>query len=274
MSFTPVPGSFAFIRKYFKPIQPAVGPGEQDVLYLEKEPAPPLQNYIHCYWLLKTHRTLHQPFEYRVVSDGCIDIYFNMLKTDECFVMGFSRRFTQFSIGLEFCYAGIRFYPSIFPLLFGLPASRLQQNDQLLAALLPDIAQFIAGFSSLDFSEVVLQLNQKMISTLKVKELNPDERFYEALHLILKQHGHLSTESDLNTGLSPRQLRRIFNFYIGTTPKTFSQVVRFQHVLNALPSSPDLKKNRIYFDAGYYDQAHFIKEFTRFYGVTPLKALQ
>jgi AraC-like DNA-binding protein len=83
----------------------------------------------------------------------------------------------------------------------------------------------------------------------------------------------VNIQADLDIGLSPRQLRRYFEYYIGDTAKTFSQVVRFQHILNATPSTQSLKQNKIFFDLGYYDQAHFIKEFKKFYGVPPAKAL-
>ena len=82
----------------------------------------------------------------------------------------------------------------------------------------------------------------------------------------------LNVETDLNTGISPRQLRRLFEFYIGDSAKTFSQVVRFQNILRAKPSSQSLRQNKLFFDVGYYDQAHFVKEFKNFYGVTPSKA--
>ncbi|MEM6844922.1 MAG: helix-turn-helix domain-containing protein [Bacteroidota bacterium] len=81
-------------------------------------------------------------------------------------------------------------------------------------------------------------------------------------------------QTDLETGLSPRQLRRYFEFYVGDTAKTFSQVVRFQRIFNGSSSIQDLKQHKIYFDLGYYDQAHFIKEFKNFYGATPSKALK
>ncbi len=81
-------------------------------------------------------------------------------------------------------------------------------------------------------------------------------------------------ENDLTTGLSPRQLRRIFNFYIGTTAKSFSNVVRFQYILRAKPSAQSLKDNKLYFDVGFFDQAHFIKSFKTYYGVTPSEAFR
>ncbi|MEY8863036.1 helix-turn-helix domain-containing protein [Tenacibaculum singaporense] len=77
----------------------------------------------------------------------------------------------------------------------------------------------------------------------------------------------------MNTGLSTRQLQRVFNYYIGTTPKAFSNVVRFQQVLSEVTSAQSLKNNKLYLDLGFFDQAHFIKHFKTFYGVTPSKAL-
>jgi methylphosphotriester-DNA--protein-cysteine methyltransferase len=99
-----------------------------------------------------------------------------------------------------------------------------------------------------------------------------DPRFYKALAVILKNSGVLNIEKDLDTGISARQLRRLFEFYIGDSAKTFSKVVRFQNILRAKPSQQSLRENKLFYDNGYFDQAHFIKDFKNFYGVTPGKA--
>ena len=101
---------------------------------------------------------------------------------------------------------------------------------------------------------------------------NYDTRLYNAIEIILNNYGVIDIEKDLDTGISPRQLRRLFEYYIGDTAKTFSQVVRFQNILKAKPSSQSLRQNKMFYENGYYDQAHFIKEFKNFYGVTPSKA--
>ena len=237
----------AFIREYFKPLQPSVSANQGNIIYEEVEPASILKPYIHCYWQLKTSKPLDTPYHYRVVSDGCIDIFFNLNDINERFAMGFCRKYTEFSIGNEFNYAGIRFYPSVFPQLFGVSAKILSDKDHRLVTILPKVDEFIAEKINGDFLSVTQKINDFFISLIQKKEIKIDERFYNALYLILKRNGHLETERELNTGLSSRQLRRVFNYYIGTTPKTFSQVVRFQYILNAKPSSQSLKKNKIYY---------------------------
>ena len=110
------------------------------------------------------------------------------------------------------------------------------------------------------------------INLIENTTFDNDSRLYNAIEKILQEFGVLNIEQDLNTGISQRQLRRLFEFYIGDTAKTFAKVVRFQNILRAKPSSQSLRQNKLFFDVGYYDQAHFIKEFKNFYGVTPSKA--
>ena len=188
--------------------------------------------------------------------------------------MGFCRKFTQFPIGNEFDYIGIRFLPAAFPILFDVDAKTLSNQAQELSKILPEFSKWINATisSSSSFEAIVKVLNEKIIERSKTKDLQFDHRFLDALHLIFQRNGFLNTEKDLNTGLSSRQLRRIFNHFIGTTAKSFSNVVRFQHILNAKPSKQSLKENKIYFDVGFYDQAHFIKNFKTYYGVPPSEA--
>lgn len=190
--------------------------------------------------------------------------------------MGFCRKFVQFPLGKEFDYIGIRFLPSAFPHLFGINAKKLSNQSQKLNKILPNFSDWInLGIKPEDsFENITKIMNRKITGLLKKQDIAYDRRFLDSLNLIFKKNGYLDTEKDLNTGLSSRQLRRIFNFYIGTTAKSFSNVVRFQHILNAKPSKQSLKANKLYFDVGFFDQAHFIKNFKTFYGVTPSEAFQ
>ena len=264
------------IRENYKPIQPTVSATDNEISYLESKPSKEIEDFIYCYWQLKTQKPLKSDYNYRVVSDGCIDIFFDHTNPAENFVMGFCRKFVQFPIGKEFDYIGIRFLPSAFTHLFGVNAKTLSDQSQELNQILPNFSEWInSKIKPADsFEKIIEILNEKIIGFSKNQSINYDHRFLESLNLIFKRNGFLDTEKDLNTGLSPRQLRRIFNFYIGTTTKSFSNVVRFQHILNAKPSKKSLKENKLYFDVGFFDQAHFIKNFKRFYGVTPSEAFR
>ena len=264
------------IRNYYKPIQPTIKDEHQGVVYKEIIPEKDVDNFIYCFWQLKTEKRLEKPFVYRVVSDGCIDIFFNPNNLTENFIMGFCRKFTEFPIGNTFNYIGIRFLPAAFPLLFNINAQSLSNQDQELKEVLPNFSNWIETKldASQSFENIVAALNQRVKEVIKKQTFDLDLRFYNSLVLIFKNKGYLTAKSDLNKGLSPRQMRRIFNFYIGTTPKAFSNVVRFQYILHAKPSKQSLKENKFYYDVGFFDQAHFIKQFKTFYGVTPAEAFR
>ena len=101
-----------------------------------------------------------------------------------------------------------------------------------------------------------------------------DKRLYNAIMIILREHGALNLKSEIDIGISPRQLRRLFEFYVGTSPKMFSKVIRFQYFFQLLSSPEGQGYNKVFLDAGYYDQPHFNKDFKTFFGITPTEALR
>lgn len=266
--------AYEAIRQLYNPIQPTVKQSAEHVTYAEFLPDIRLQNFIYCYWQLKTQQELFEQFNYRVVADGCIDIYFELDNPRESYVMGFCKKFTEFPLDNSFNYIGVRFLPTMFPQLFNANASELSNRFEKLDAVIPKTASFIVdSFSTGQKLEQIKNLFDKyFLECVSGATFDNDNRLYAAIHIILKNFGVLNVETDLNTGISQRQLRRLFEFYIGDTAKTFSKVVRFQSILRAKPSTQSLRGNKLFFNQGYYDQAHFIKEFKNFYGATPGKA--
>lgn len=209
-----------------------------------------------------------------MVADGCIDIYFELNDPQENYVMGFCKKFTEFPLDHTFNYVGVRFLPTMFPQLFKVNAIELSNRYEHLQNVVPFLSEFIRdNFNGAQrAAEIRSLLDNVLMDVVTKATFDNDKRLYGALEIILRNFGVIDIGRDLDSGISSRQLRRLFEFYIGDTAKTFSRVVRFQNILKAKPSSQSLRHNKFFFDVGYYDQAHFIKEFKNFYGVTPSKA--
>ena len=73
-------------------------------------------------------------------------------------------------------------------------------------------------------------------------------------------------------GFSERYIQKLFNNWVGLTPQKFFAVKRFNKSLHMLRSSAE-PMTSIAFACGYYDQAHFIKEFKSYTGLTPTQVL-
>ena len=70
-------------------------------------------------------------------------------------------------------------------------------------------------------------------------------------------------------GYSRKQLIARFRTHIGLPPKLAARVLRFRHAIELLDASEGANWSDIAFDAGYYDQAHLIRDFAQFAGSTP-----
>ncbi|UTW61245.1 AraC family transcriptional regulator [bacterium SCSIO 12741] len=252
--------------------------GVQDgVAYHEIRPESDAKEFIHCYWQLKTPSPLDEPFTYRVASDGCIDILWEQQKGDQLYITGFSKKFVEFELGQSFDYLGIRFVPAGFPTLFDIPASTLTQQFLPLQEVESNLNDVLIREvrAPLSLSRAAERMDLIFQNWIDQKEMHPqaDGRFLNAMGQILKAQGNLNV-TELDVGLSERQLRRLFAFYFGESAKTFAKVVRFQTLLGTYPTSKSLKDDKIFYDLGYFDQAHFIKEFKAFYGITPNRAFR
>lgn len=258
-------------RKVYRPVQPAVSSVDAMIKYSELLPHPGLSNYIYCYWRLNSTTELSIPFSYRVIPDGCIDIFINLKNVSEARVMGFSTTNILFDLDKSFDYAGIRFLPAAFPLMFKVDASALKDRDEDLFGVLPGLAKYLKPKLEgvFDFNMLKTILDDNFLKLLQNQKITQDKRLHDAIHLVLQSHGNVSFKSDIDTGISQRQLRRLFEYYIGDTPKMFSKVVRFQYFFQLLSSDKKYSFNKIFLDCGYYDQPHFNKDFKAFFGLTP-----
>lgn len=71
------------------------------------------------------------------------------------------------------------------------------------------------------------------------------------------------------TGYSHKQFIHLFKRYVGLTPKVFQRMIRFNTVLQQVHTRERVNWTSVALDCGYYDQAHFIKEFREFAGFNP-----
>lgn len=75
-------------------------------------------------------------------------------------------------------------------------------------------------------------------------------------------------------GMSVRQLQRLFYRYLGVSPKWVIKRFRLQEAAERLERDPSTSWTELAVQLGYYDQAHFIKDFKSVLGQTPSAYVQ
>lgn len=109
-------------------------------------------------------------------------------------------------------------------------------------------------------------VEQFLISRMTVEA--PDKLVAAALALIHQHKGNIRIgilAEQLHTSQSPLEKR--FRQVVGTSAKKFAAIVRLKHVLKNFTADKSLTE--LGYEAGFYDQAHFIKEFKSFTGESP-----
>lgn len=102
----------------------------------------------------------------------------------------------------------------------------------------------------------------------QLKDIQTDKLVVEAVKLIYESKGLIrirELNEKLFTSQSPFEKR--FRKVVGTTPKKFASIVRFNSVLDNLNEVKSLTE--ICYENNFFDQSHFIKDFKRFTGNTP-----
>jgi AraC-like DNA-binding protein len=112
----------------------------------------------------------------------------------------------------------------------------------------------------------VKTVEQFLLSQLK--DIQADKLIVEAVKLIYQSKGTIRIK-ELNEKLliSQSPFEKRFRKVVGTTPKKFASIIRFNAVLGTLDKAKSL--TAICYENNFFDQAHFIKDFRQFTGDTP-----
>jgi AraC-like DNA-binding protein len=72
-----------------------------------------------------------------------------------------------------------------------------------------------------------------------------------------------------SVGITPRTLQRRFQAEVGLDPTLLRRILRFRAAFRLLERLPPGRWSRVASRAGYFDQAHLIRDFRRFAGTAP-----
>ena len=75
-------------------------------------------------------------------------------------------------------------------------------------------------------------------------------------------------------GITQKHLITPFRKYVGLSPKMFSRIYKFQKVIHLIEQQKKIDWSMLAYECGYFDQAHFIKEFQAFSGINPVSYLE
>jgi AraC-like DNA-binding protein len=101
----------------------------------------------------------------------------------------------------------------------------------------------------------------------------PDPQVEMAGHLVerILREPEIKTVDDLasRAGMGKRRLQRIFNEYVGASPKWVIRRYRLHDLVEKANSGSQLDWSQVALELGYFDQAHLINDFKSIVGYSP-----
>ncbi|HEV7768790.1 MAG TPA: helix-turn-helix transcriptional regulator [Thermoanaerobaculia bacterium] len=162
----------------------------------------------------------------------------------------------------------VRFSPFGAYRLFGCSMNALTNAHVPLTELVPHIREIEARVSESSADQAEAIIRRWIETTFEHDRATIDPNVLAAEQRIRASGGREPIErvaDQIHVGR--RQLERLFRTQVGVTPKEFASLVRFRRVLARIQtrtSWADLAD-----EAGYADQAHFVRNFVRRTGMTP-----
>lgn len=234
-------------------------------------PASPLAPFIDCLWIHCGYRRPHS--RERVLPTATADVIFTLDPVGRASsgIAGPRTRFVELDTSQPFSAIGIHFKPGGASPFFGVPSSELSDRRVTLDLLWGTFAATTAD--RLWSASAPEDLFNVLEDALRQKMREPQFRHPAlpyALDALERSHGGRSIAAlARELGMSPRRLLDVFQPEVGLSPSAFRRIRRFAAVLRRLEHGGAVNWSDLALSSGYFDQAHFNRDFRAFSGVSP-----
>lgn len=229
-------------------------------------PANDLGFFVERYWII--HWDLQAPYVQETLPYPCVNLVFEKNRSG-VFGVG-TGKFARTLEGAGKVF-GVKFRPGGFYPFVKAPVSRFTDGCISLEEAL--------GVDSRPLEEAILCLDDKdeMIEIVEdfLRERLPErDKYVEVINQIIDRiisERTITRVDDVMSRfpMSKRALQRLFSRYVGVSPKWVIQRYRLHEAVEQLDSGAVVDWPKLALELGYFDQAHFIKDFKSIVGRTP-----
>ncbi|HKE93251.1 MAG TPA: helix-turn-helix domain-containing protein [Povalibacter sp.] len=229
-----------------------------------------LRDFVEHFWIVRWDLTGHAPQQSETLPHP--NVHLVLARNDSRIAGPHTSRFVRTLEGGG-QVLGVKFRPGGFHPFFRKPIATLADTSLPLAD--------VFGDASGDLEETVLaqEDDAAMIDAVScfLLERRPiaDPRVDEVSHIVASiVHDRSITSVDhlvQRHALDKRALQRLFAKYVGVSPKWVINRYRLHDALERLAQGVPVDWASVALDLGYFDQAHFIRDFRRLVGRTPLE---
>lgn len=232
-------------------------------------PHPLLQPWVQCYWVARQQNLPEQGVTETLYPDGGSSLTFTF---NENQLPNIEFKATQAATKVYFQQAidaiGVRFNPGGAFALFGIEMNELFNRDDAS----DELKIFFTDFQDQLIQHTLTHSRLLFIETWLIKKLQQQNAAPGLLQHFIPRY--LTSDANFeeiikNESIGRRQLERKFQQEIGLSPAQLKQLHRVKKARYFISLNPLNSLTDVALDCGFYDQAHFIRNFQKVTGQTP-----
>lgn len=208
------------------------------------------------------------------IPDDCIDIMYRVNPENPDIILcgtGFSPRPLELLKG-EY-YFGVRFLPGYTPGFHSVSFAEIVTKDILFEELMREKETFDAIIHTRNFETQIAAFLKMYCGKYMVEQTTDTYELKEYLRReILASHGTKKMKQLAeDSGYSDRYITKVFKENYGMTPKRFSEIIKFQYLLQKLQKCGAGQVNfmSVAVNHDYYDESHMLRHFRQYINETP-----
>jgi AraC-like DNA-binding protein len=250
------------------------------VKYRESKPHPILHDTVKCFWI---HEGSYSADDIQTIApDGCIELIFNFgnpyillsatppRTLPAAIMVGFQKKIIKISVNGMVQVVAARLYAWGALALLEDHISTPPGTMTPLGKGWNSLTQRLEYHAKQGCYEEACQVLQDFLLQKALARNYDGHLVRTAAKLLYHTQGQCRIEELADQcHASVRHLQRKFQSDLGVSPKFFARTLRFEQAQRRLMFAPDTNLTDLAYQCGYFDQAHFIKEFKAFTGKTP-----
>lgn len=220
---------------------------------------------------------------YKIIPNGCLELIIHLkelyckLPTGHCLaytpdymLIGMFSRTYQVHFSEKVPIFSIRFKAEALPYILQIQGGEVfERYGDIEAVLENEFIEFCHRIREDENTNARIIRTENFLRGILTKQ-NPQENYVtRATRIIGNSPVHSVQEISSKVNISQRQLERKFRELIGVSPKQYLRLTRINKVMQLLEQNQHLTLTDIAYYCGFFDQAHFIKDFKHITGHTP-----
>lgn len=242
--------------------------GEQKFTLLRYEPSLEAGYFVKHYWIVRWDLRFQEPHTQTVIAHPNVNLVFEKNNTR---IYGVAKSTSMHLLQQQGWVIGIKFKPGGFYPFFQEPVSTITGKSLGIEKVFGIAAEPLEAeiLNQTDDEGMVARVESFLVERLPERDPNV-ELVSSMVTAIQEDRSIMKVEDAVRlTGINKRTMQRLFDRYVGVSPKSVIQRYRLHEAAVRIDQGEVGDWLDLSTELGYYDHSHFIRDFRAVVGLSP-----